>query len=229
MQTVLITGVGRGIGRALAHVFLEERFFVVGTSTTGAVDFEHQNLSILQLNLSSRESIEACASAVRSLRRNVDILINNAGVLLDEDETVLLPEKLRATLEVNLIGTADFTERLLGSIAARGHIIFISSTAGSLELVSEYPGGSYSHFPLHYPAYKISKAALNMYMRTLATRLKGQNDIIVSAVHPGWVKTEMGGSEANISPKEAALIIYQFARSSPETGFFWFKGEKLPW
>lgn len=224
MQTVLITGVGRGIGRALAHVFLKNEYSVIGTSTTGVVDFAHENLSVLRLDLSSPASIEECTEVIRGMGKEIDILINNAGVLLDEDETTLIPEKLRATLEVNLIGTADFTEHLLTSVTTRGHIIFISSTAGSLE----YEGHLISHFPMHYPAYKISKTALNMYMRTLAMRTKGSGPI-VSSIHPGWVQTEMGGAEADISPEQAADAIYRFALTSPESGFFWFKGEKLPW
>lgn len=224
MQTVLITGVGRGIGRALAHVFLKNGYFVIGTSTTGVVDFAHENFSVHQLDLSSPSSIEACTEAIHGMDRKIDILLNNAGVLLDEDEIVLIPEKLRATLEVNLVGTAAFTEGMLASVTAHGHIIFISSTAGSLE----YEEHLASHFPMHYPAYKISKTALNMYMRTLAMRLK-KSGPIVSSVHPGWVQTEMGGTEADISPEQAANAIYRFALTSPETGFFWFQGEKLPW
>lgn len=225
MKTVLITGVGRGIGRALAQNFLRNGFFVLGTSTTGVVDFQHENLFVCQLDLSSPDSIDACAKMILTLDKKIDILINNAGVLLDEDDTTLIPEKLRATLEVNLVGTTDFTEHMLSGMATHGHIIFISSTAGSLEYESE--GNLVSHYPMHYPAYKISKTALNMYMRTLAMRLK--ESLTVSSVHPGWVKTEMGGPEADISPEEAADAIYQFALTSPETGFFWFKSEKLPW
>lgn len=226
MKTALITGVGRGIGKALAQKFLNEGFFVIGTSTTGAVDFEHDNLSVCQLDLSSPASIEECANTIKGLDKKIDIFINNAGVLLDEDEEVLVPAKLRATLEVNLIGTADFTEHLLSEMDPRGHIVFISSAAGSID----YSEKLISHEPLHYPAYKISKAALNMYMCTLATRLKHLGkSLIISAVHPGWVKTAIGGDEADLTPEEAADGIYKFAITSPESGYFWFNGEKLPW
>ena len=89
-------------------------------------------------------------------------------------------------------------------------------------------GQALSHFPYHYPSYKISKAALNMYTRTLALRLK-ESDIIVSSVHPGWARTDMGGQDADISPEEAAEGIYGVATSKPETGQFWFRGKHLPW
>lgn len=224
MRTVGITGISRGIGKALAHTFLEHGWFVIGTSTTGAVDFTHENLQVHTLDLSSSESIESCVEAFQKGNTQLDVLINNAGVLLDEDDTVLVPEKLQATLAVNVVGTTDFTERMISCIAPAGHIIFISSTAGSLELT----GHLESHWPNHYPAYKISKAALNMYMRTLAQRLK-KDKLTVSSVHPGWVRTAMGGEEADLTPEEAAAGIYEFALTSPETGGFWFKGERLPW
>jgi len=107
---------------------------------------------------------------------------------------------------------------------SNAHIICISSIAGSLTHVDTGKGRS----PNHYPAYRISKTAINMYINTLAERLR-DGGITVSAVHPGWVKTDMGGQEADITPEEAAKNIFNFAISKPETGNFWFKGEILPW
>ena len=67
-----------------------------------------------------------------------------------------------------------------------------------------------------------------MYTRTLAERLKDQS-ITVSAVNPGWVKTDMGTERADLEPQEVATNIFNFALSKPETGHFWFKTEKMPW
>lgn len=226
MKTVLITGVGRGIGRALADKFLTEGFKVIGTSMDGKVDYGHENLHAIQLDLTKPESISKCASEVKDLGK-IDILINNAGILVDDEDTRVIVEKLRETLEVNLIGTIDLTEQLIPVIGNGGHIINISSQAGSLADVENF---THSHAPLRYPAYKISKCALNMYTRTLALRLQNEKtDITVSSVHPGWVKTDMGGDEAPISPAEATEQIYNLAISKPETGQFWFNGEKFPW
>lgn len=223
MKTVLITGIGRGIGRAEAHKFLKEGFRVFGTSTTGAVDYSHENLKIFQLDLRSPESIAACISALEAADVSLDVLLNNAGVLLDEDDTVLNSEKLRATLDVNLIGTVAFTEKALSLVKKGGIVVFTASTAGSLALT-----GHETHWLNHYPAYKISKAALNMYMRTLASRLKPEGITVIS-VHPGWVKTEMGGEDADITPEAAAEGIYNAISSCPETGTFRFGTETLPW
>ncbi len=227
MKTVLITGIGKGIGKALAQKFSSEDYFVVGTSTTGEVDYSFPQLAVYKLDLSLPESIAACAEEIIKTGKKNDIHINNAGILADDEETAVVAAKLRQTLEVNLIGTIDFTERLLSAMSDGGHIINISSTAGSLALT-----GSSSHFLGHYPAYRISKSALNMYTKTLA--LKHESKLIVSAVHPGWVKTDMGGEDADVvsDPRhrgEAAKNIFDFAITRPETGGFWFNGERLPW
>lgn len=221
MNTVVITGVSRGIGKALAHKFLNEGYSVIGTSVNGEVDFSHENLKVLQLDLTKSDSIKNCTEQIEK----ADILINNAGVLLDDEITELHNDALRQTLEVNLIGTSDFTEKILEKVSPGGHILFASSSAGS---ISEADYKTHSHHPNQYPAYKISKAALNMYMRTLAMRM--DKKIKVSSYHPGWVKSEMGGDDAPMTPEEAADYIFKTATDKNlETGQFWFKGEKYPW
>ena len=246
MKTTLITGVSKGIGRALAEKFLIEGYRVIGTSLTGAVDYTHPHLIVHQLDLSQSDSISRCsadiarffelaeASPKAATKTGIDILINNAGVMVDNNETCVIIDKLRKTLEVNLIGTIDFTEHVIPLINVGGHIINISSAAGSLT-ETDLKDANTSHSPYHYPAYKISKCALNMYTRTLAMRMqhdnKGaeKNQITVSSVHPGWVKTDMGGSDADITPEEAANQIFKLSTSQPETGHFWFNGKKYPW
>ncbi len=221
MRTIVITGVGQGIGLALAKKFLTAGDSVIGTLREGNLPLDNPRLTIFQLDLARSASIARAAEQILGLKRPIDVLINNAGVLLDEDETTTVVEKLRQTLEINLIGTIDWTERLLSGFAPAAHVINISSTAGSLGLVGEA-----THYPDHYPAYKISKAALNMYTRTLARRLKTAT---VSAVHPGWVRTAMGGDDADLSPEQAAENIFNFANSRPATGGFWFNGQPLAW
>ena len=222
MKTVLITGVGKGIGKAIAQKFLNEGYFVIGTFLTGRPE-PVENLKDFSLDLSSSASIASCATAVTNFGHKIDILINCAGVLVDEDETSVVADKLRQTLEVNLIGTIDWTERLIPLIETGGHIINISSTAGSLTLTEEKA----SHYEGRYPAYKISKAALNMYTATLAKHLAPR--VTVSSVHPGWVKTDMGGEDADLRPEQAAQGIYEVAISKPASGGFWFAGESVPW
>lgn len=207
--------------------FLANDFQVIGTTQVGTPDFTHDNLHIYNLDLTVNESVDRLTQTLKESGGKIDILINNAGVMLDEDDIDLKTDKLRQTLEVNLMGTANLTEKLLPMISPGGHIVFISSAAGSLQDMDTL---SSSHSPYHYPAYKISKAGLNMYARTLAARLTHENlRITVSAIHPGWVKTDMGGDEAPVMPEDAAKDIYKLAISKPETGQFWFKDKKYPW
>jgi short-subunit dehydrogenase len=130
MKTVFITGISRGIGKGLALKFLKEGYFVIGTSITGDIDYFDDNLKVFQLDLYDDKSIEKCAEMVKSFGKNIDIFINNAGVLLDDGEPSIVIDKLRHTLQVNLIGTTDITQRLLSIIKEGGHIVNISSSAG---------------------------------------------------------------------------------------------------
>ena len=174
MQIVLITGISSGIGKALTQKFLKEGYFVMGTSMDGEVDFTDNNLKIFQLDLSIPESILECVKKVKESGKKIDILINNAGALFDGEETSVIVSNLRKTLEVDLIGTIDFTERLLTLISEEGCIINISSAAGSLgnmqrrqekEYLAEEAKKGISRSALHphnYSTYKIAKCALNM-------------------------------------------------------------------
>ncbi len=238
MKTVLITGVSSGIGQALAKKFLAENFAVIGTSLTGKVDFDDKNLTIYQLDLTSTDSMNEFHKHVfkkcEADKTPIDILINNAGVMFDDDETHVYVETLRKTLEVNLLGAVGTTEFLIPCMSTNGHVIFISSAAGSL---ADTGSIEKSRKPYHYPAYKISKCALNMYMRTLALRFKHEGPInnkngdyiTASCINPGWVKTAIGGDDADLTPEQAAENIYKLAITRPETGQFWWNGEKYPW
>lgn len=217
---VLITGASRGIGRTLAKKFLAEGYFVICTSTKGHVDIEHENIKAFLLDLSQPESIKECAKNIAEIGKKIDVLINNAGIVVEEEvnEQAIVTDYLRKTLEVNLIGTVDFTEQIIPLLNEGAQIINMSSSAGSL---------GHKGYTSNYPSYRISKAGLNMLTKILAKRLAGK--IKVSSVHPGWVKTDMGGEEADITPEEAAEDIFKLVNSDVETGQFWFKGAKFPW
>jgi NAD(P)-dependent dehydrogenase (short-subunit alcohol dehydrogenase family) len=220
MKTVLITGASRGIGRALAKKFLDSGYFVMCTSTTGRVDIGHESIKTFQLDLSKPESIEKCARDITESGKKIDVLINNAGIVVEEEvnSPVMVVDYLRKTLEVNLIGTVDFTERIIPLLNDGAQIINMSSSAGSL---------GHSGYTSNYPSYRMSKAALNMMTKVLAKRFDGK--VKVSSVHPGWVKTDMGGEEADIAPEEVAEDLFKLINLDIETGQFLYKGEKFPW
>lgn len=219
-KTVFITGVSRGIGKALAEKFLKENYEVIGTSTSSKAEIKNKNLIMLKLDLSLPKSIEQCVKDFEKLNKKIDILINNAGIWSGEEKDIQLLDlsHLRKVLEVNLFGTIDLTNKLIKFVKSPSKIINISSSAGSLNKV----------YHADYPDYSISKAALNMYTRTLAIKLHPKK-IIVASVHPGWVKTDMGGSNADIEPDVAAKEVYERITTLNETGQFWFKQDKFPW
>lgn len=219
MKIIFITGVSKGIGKALANKFLEEGCTVLGTSLSGEVDYTHNNLRVLKLDITNDEEISGVVDFLKKEDIQLDILINNAGVLLDENDDTVVMDRLRATLEVNLFGTIAITQALVPFLNFGGKIINISSSAGQLtrEVTST-----------RYPGYKISKTALNMFTVSLAKRLE-KDGITVSSVHPGWVKTDMGGADAEIVPEQAAEYIYDFSQKEVESGKFWHKGERMAW
>ncbi len=220
MKTALITGVSRGIGKALAQRFLLEGYFVIGTSRKHVADFSHKNLTLLRLDLTKPKSIKNCAKKILNLKKPVDILINNAGAVWSEKDNGKMKINigiLRKTLETNLIGPVDFTLSVMPVLKTKGHIINVSSRQGSLNYVHE----------IKNPSYQISKAALNMFTRVLSFQLK--NTATVSSVHPGAVMTDMAAADANMPAEEAAGYIYDLATSKPKTGQFWFKGKPFPW
>lgn len=220
MKKVVITGASRGIGKATAEKFLAEGWSVLGTSMNGT-GWDHEHISWVQLDLSKPESV---ISAVEAIQKEgpFDVVINNAAMYVpDEDfpDAPITRGNLAATLEVNVIGTIDITERLLGALVPHGHIIILGSRSGAL-VVPEVNTSS--------PSYRISKTALNMYTRLLAQRLH-DTALTVSIVDPGWVRTDMGGDDAERDPKEPAEEIFALATSEVPSGKFWREGKERAW
>jgi len=227
MGLAVVTGASRGIGSAITRTFLDADYKVIGTSRTGEITINSPNLEKISLDLSLWESIRRATEKIRFLTKRIDVLVNNAGIILDPKDDKISIEKLRNTLEVNLIGTVNFTEQLLDLLDKNSQIVNIISTYGSL--VDEIDDETSS-------AYRISKAALNMYTKTLAFRLKPKG-IIVSAFDPGWVKTEMGyavsseDAKPDREPEEPAKEILNLINKLKitETGKFWLNGKERGW
>ena len=225
MKTVVITGASRGIGLATAKKFLTEGWRVIGTYLDKSVPIEDSNFISIQYDQSNSESIARVASQIISLAPRLDALVNNAGILIDANNDFVDPIKLRKTLEVNIIGVVDFTERLLPMLGENSHIVNMASGHGQLSrpVDDEFATG-----------YRISKAALNMYTHHLAFRLKSRS-VVVSSIAPGWVQTDMGYSIAseiqkpNRTPEQAADDIFQLVTTVKESGHFWEYGKKIGW
>lgn len=219
MKTLIITGISRGIGLATASLFLEKGYHVIGTSTAGKTILTSDRLSVFSLQLDDASSFISLKDHLLQNSIKVDGIINNAAVLLEAwDDPSIDIQQLRKTFDINVFGTIEFTENLLPFIKKNGHIINIGSSWGTFNTDRD----------AYTPLYKMSKTTIHMYTSLLGERLK-TSDIAVSAVDPGWVKTDMGSMDAEREPQEAAMDIFSLFESPKETGYLWREGEKSNW
>ena len=226
-RVALITGANRGIGRAAAEALLARGYAVIAAGRDrAALELAAGEIGAYPLVLDVTREADVAAAYEHVVARfgRLDALINNAGVLLDRDEAGLEvpPEKVRATYEVNVLGALRMSQAFAPLMVRQryGRIVNVSSIMGSLAQAG--PG---------YLAYRSSKAALNMVTRVLAAELAGTG-VLVNAVHPGWVRTRMGGPEAPLSPEEGARALVWAATlpdDGPTGGFFEGEGKPLPW
>ena len=210
-KAILLTGTSQGIGHALTKLLLINGYRVIGTNTTGIDNINENNYKFFALDLSNLDSIAAFEKNLQIENIKIDILINNAGIGPDLDFD--LPEEIsfQKTFDVNVTGTTFFTEQMLRHLNVGGKIINISSKMGSIDICEKNDS----------VAYRMSKAALNMYTKILSNRLEGKQ--FVASVHPGWVRTNISKSNINgrLSPEESAQKIFEFITSDFKTGIFW--------
>ena len=228
METVVITGANRGIGLEMAKQLLNTNRRVIAgcrnpdeATTLNALSSDG-DLSIFQLDVSDSDSIKKFCAQLSD--QTIDVLINNAGVLDREKEGMLgvNAETWLETFRVNSIAPFQVAVGLLENLkkSSRPRIISVSSQMGSLNFKG---AGMYS--------YKSSKAALNQVMQVMSQDLKADG-VIVCPIHPGWVQTDMGGSEADITPQESAsgIIAFMDNLTVEQSGRFWqWNGEEHPW
>ncbi|HAV65390.1 MAG TPA: hypothetical protein DCY13_23820 [Verrucomicrobiales bacterium] len=219
MTTALITGANRGIGLALCRAFLGHGVRVIAgcrqperaTDLRTLAGKAPDRLQVLSLDVTSTASVSAAAAAVSAHRQPLDILINNAAVLLEDANAAfagLDVEHFSDTFAVNVTGVARVTQALLPALlrSSQGRVVNISSGAGS---IADRPGHMYY-------CYGASKAALNHLTVGLADELRPRN-VIVAAISPGWVRTDMGGPGAELPAEEsAAAIAATVLRLKPE-------------
>lgn len=221
---VLITGANRGLGLEFARQYSDDGWTVIGTarSPERATDLNALDVEVMQLDVTDAESVTRLATVLDG--RAIDMLINNAGIFPRYNalaETEL--DTVSLILDVNLIGPMRVTQALLPNLEAgdQKKIVNISSGLGSIEK---------NGFGRFY-GYRESKAALNMFSKTLAVELADQG-FTVLAQHPGWVQTDMGGPQADLTPEEAITGMRAVIdNATPEdSGTFWsVTGEQEPW
>ena len=224
-HVAIVTGGNRGIGheickelsRAGCYVVLTSRNEEEGRRAVAKLD-HHDNVAFRRLDVTDSKDIASLRDWILKTQGRVDILINNAGVYLDEGVSVFDVDEniMHDTLAVNFYGAFHMCRAFVPIMRQNGYgrIVNVSSGYGAMSEMGGYVA-----------AYRISKAALNALTLIMANELRDGN-IKVNAVCPGWVRTDMGGGTAPISPEAAARDIVHFAlvdSKGPTGSFFRYK------
>jgi NAD(P)-dependent dehydrogenase (short-subunit alcohol dehydrogenase family) len=237
-KTALVSGANKGLGfetsRQLAQlgitVFMGARS--VGRGKAAAKELQKAGLPVefIRLDVTKKDQIDRAAALIKKRFGRLDILVNNAGISEEEAGTQNSTETvsgkiLRRTFDTNFFGLVELTQKFLPLIrkSPAGRIVNVASIMGSITFHSQ--GSSYKPF-----AYDASKTAVNAFTVHLAAALSGTN-IKVNSAHPGWVRTDMGGQHAPVSPADGATTAVRLATLGPEgpTGKFFHDEEELPW
>jgi NAD(P)-dependent dehydrogenase (short-subunit alcohol dehydrogenase family) len=233
MEKILITGANRGIGLAMTHLYAEQdvRVFATARKLQEATALQelantHKNLTLLELEVADDASIAQMALAISQQTDTLDLLINNAGMNgtpgtrgLETITRDALNDMINVNATSALMVTGALLPLLLKSTHAR--VVMISSQMGSL---------TYVQHSVNY-GYTMSKAAMNMASRVLNAELSAKG-ITTITVHPGWVKTDMGGENGELAPEESATLMLKLFNSltlADSGKFYKWNGEIHAW
>lgn len=233
-RIAVITGATRGLGRAMCERLARYGFKVIALvrdkrrGRAMEAEFRAKGYDV-SLKFADMEKVWDVERACRHIVREnpcVDVLINNAGVVLDTDQSRILSADmnvLRRTIDINLRGPLLMCKGLLPALlkSRSGRVINISSSAGRLSVDRQ----------VHYPAYSISKTALNGLTKVLAHEVRETN-VRVFSVDPGWVRTELGGAEATYSVEEGidtAVYLATEDEAELKSGGFYFLRKLIEW
>jgi NAD(P)-dependent dehydrogenase (short-subunit alcohol dehydrogenase family) len=235
-RIALVTGANKGIGFEVArqlrregfHVFLGARKSDAGVAAAeklqkeGETEKDDGAVTFLKIDITNIDSIQSATEEFSKQSDRLDALVNNAGILLDDDKDILTitPEIFETTLQTNTLGALLVSHAFLPFLkkSDRPRIVNVSSSGG--QLTDGADGWA--------PSYCISKTALNGVTVQLAAKLP---NFAVNSVCPGWVRTDMGGSNATRSVAEGASGIVWLACEAPQnqTGKFWRDRKVIPW
>ncbi len=225
-KIILITGASRGIGREAARLLAARGATVILASRdkerAARAATETGSAASVALDVNNDPSIQAAAAEIGARFGRIDVLINNAAILLDHygNLVTLAPETLLETLETNTIGPLRVSLAMLPLLQKSDdpRIINVSSGAGQLH-------GDPQNWA---PAYSISKTALNMLTQQFTAAFP---DIAVNSMCPGWCRTEMGGEEAPLTAEEGAdtMVWLALDATSSLRGSFIKERQTIPW
>lgn len=231
MSTVLITGANRGLGLEFARQYAADGWKVYAASRAPAEASALQDLAaasggrIEVMALDVRDTASVGAAAAKLAGVAIDLLLNNAGVGSPKGQKLgsLDYAAWQRVLDTNTLGPMRVTEAFLGNLeqGSQKKVVTITSKMGSID--DNGSGGSY--------AYRSSKAAVNMVVKSLSIDLADRG-ITCIVVHPGWVRTDMGGPGGLISPEQSIAGIRKLiAGLAPADAgkFFNYDGQPIPW
>jgi NAD(P)-dependent dehydrogenase (short-subunit alcohol dehydrogenase family) len=242
MKVALISGANKGLGletgRQLGKlgytVLLGARDAMKGEIAARQLRDDGVDARVVKLDVTRQADIDALAKLIAKEFGALDVLVNNAGVMVEKSWTVNTTsetrvEDLRATFESNVFAVVAVTNAMLPLLkkATAARVVNVSSILGSVSLQATKGSPTYS---TKLFAYNASKAALNMFTIHLAHELRGTK-IKVNSAHPGWVKTDMGGSAAPMDVVAGAKTEVELA-TLPEdgpTGGFFHMGKAIAW
>jgi len=203
MKIALVTGANKGIGREVArqlaakgfHVFIGARNRSAGRKAADEIAKKGGKTAFLEIDVSDNNSVAVAAREFVKTSDHLDVLVNNAGIIVDGDHAILEigDELLRKTLETNTLGALRVIRAFVPLLAKSKAPRVINVSSGGGQLTGGADGWS--------PAYCISKTALNGVTSQLAAALP---KFAINSVCPGWVRTDMGGRSATRSVEEGA-------------------------
>jgi len=223
-RTVLVTGANRGLGLEFARQYAAAGWQVIGTARRpdAATDLRALEVRVMQLDVTDDTSVDRLVHDLAN--QPIDLLINNAGVAMGGETFADTKfDEVERTLAVNTIGPMRVTRALLPNLR-RGKAKQIVSITSGLGSIAENEIG-------RFYGYRESKAALNMFVRSLAANLRDEGFICV-VMSPGWVKTDMGGPEAPLAPSESIKGMREVIDrlTTKDTGQFWaYDGKQRKW
>ncbi|MGD8955376.1 MAG: SDR family oxidoreductase [Desulfobacterales bacterium] len=238
-RTALVTGANRGIGLSIARQLAQRGIKVLigardqdkGIAACKQLQSEGLEAYFILLDVTRAISIEAAIGKIKDDFRGLDILVNNAGIMIDTQSGILEldPAVFHHTLTTNVFGPLLLAQACIPLMKANGYgrIVNMASTLGSLKDISN-PDSLYG--TVLSPAYRLSKTLLNGITVLLANALRGTN-ILVNSACPGWVRTDMGGSQAPLTSEQGAdtpVWLATLPDGGPHGGFF-RERQPIPW
>jgi NAD(P)-dependent dehydrogenase (short-subunit alcohol dehydrogenase family) len=223
MPLALITGASRGLGLEFARQYAADGWEVLGCCRHPKAAVALSQLAITTVKLDVTDAHDVTALSKRLATRTLDVLICNAGVAGARAPvlTATTQADFDGVMRTNVLGPMWLTAALAGRVAAGGKIAYLSSRMGSIGAMAN--SGS--------ALYRASKAGLNAIVKAAALELASRG-VIAIALHPGWVKTDMGGSGADIDAQTSVAgmrAVLERAGARESGHFYDYTGKELPW